>query len=94
MTRSTDPRAPLPGRPSQGNPAAEAADPYRKSLDEGADAGPAGSDSRAREQEQAALDNVREKYDLPIGSKPRAEQPATPLPEGPNDLGRKNSTPP
>ena len=89
MTGPTEPR-----RPSEGNAAAEAADPYRKSLDKGADAGPAGSDTRAREQEQAALDNVREKYDLPIGSKPHAEQPATPLPEGPNDLGRKNSTPP
>lgn len=94
MTRPTHPRAPLPGRPSEGNAAAEAADPYRKSLDPGADADRAGPDTRAREQAQAALDNVREKYDLPIGSKPHAEQPATPLPEGPNDLGRKNSTPP
>ena len=94
MTRSTDLRKPLAGRPSEGNRAAEAADPYRKSLDRAADADPVGPDTRAREQEQAALDNVREKYDLPIGSKPHAEQPATPLPEGPNDLGRKNSTPP
>ena len=92
MTRPTDPRAPLPDQPAEGNAASDAADPYRKSHD--ADASPAGSDARAREQEQAALDNVREKYDLPIGSKPHAEQPATPLPEGPNDLGRKNSTPP
>lgn len=76
------------------NPAAEAADPYRKAVEQRPDAGADGSAEKAREREQAALDNVREQFDVPFGAQPHREQPAEPLPEGPNDLGRRNTTPP